>query len=80
MPSFTVKDIPHDLYDRLKASAKVHHRSVNREILHRLEVSLRSRKVPASEILEAASRIHEAMGDRVLTVEEIQSARREGRA
>lgn len=79
MPAFTVKAIPDDLYDRLKESARLHHRSVNREILFRLETSLRSEKVPASEILAAAKQIHAAMGDRILTLAEIESARREGR-
>jgi plasmid stability protein len=80
MPAFTVKAIPDDLYDRLKESARLHHRSVNREILSRLEASLRSEKVPAAEILTAAKHIHAAMDDRVFSLDEIESARRKGRA
>lgn len=79
MPGFTVKDIPEDLYDRLKTSARLHHRSVNREILFRLEASLRSERVPATEILASARQIHNAMGNRRLKLDAIESARREGR-
>jgi plasmid stability protein len=79
MPAFTIKNIPEELYDRLKESARVHHRSVNREILHRLELSLRSERKTASEILADVREIHAAMGDRTLTFEEIDAARREGR-
>ncbi|MBK5096190.1 MAG: Arc family DNA-binding protein [Gemmatimonadetes bacterium] len=80
MPGFTVKDIPEDLYDRLKQSARLHHRSVNREILALLETGLRSERVPATEILASGRQIQKAMGDRILKLEEIESARREGRA
>lgn len=79
MPAYTLKDIPEELYERIKESARLHHRSVNREIVARLEASLRSERVPASEILAAARAVREAMGDRTLTLEEIQAARREGR-
>jgi plasmid stability protein len=32
MPALTVKNIPDDLYDHLKVSAKAHHRSINSEL------------------------------------------------
>jgi plasmid stability protein len=40
MPSITLKNIPEELYQRIKATAHVHKRSMNREILFSLERSL----------------------------------------
>ena len=37
MPTLTLKNVPVDLHARLKASAERHRRSLNREILARLE-------------------------------------------
>ena len=40
MPSMTIKSIPDKLYHRLKQSARVHHRSLNKEAIACLEQSL----------------------------------------
>lgn len=38
MPAtFTLKGIPDEVYRRLKEKAKMNHRSINKELLHRLE-------------------------------------------
>ncbi|MGE0158642.1 MAG: Arc family DNA-binding protein [Gemmatimonadales bacterium] len=40
MPNLTLKNIPADLLERLKASAEVGRRSLNSEVIHRLEASI----------------------------------------
>ena len=42
MTTITLKNIPEDLHFRLKESAMQHHRSLNREIIARLESQLMS--------------------------------------
>ncbi|MCI5142319.1 MAG: Arc family DNA-binding protein, partial [Candidatus Electrothrix sp. ATG1] len=37
MPTLTLKNIPEDLYTRLKAAAEAHRRSLNSEILYCVE-------------------------------------------
>jgi plasmid stability protein len=78
MASITVKNIPEDLYERLKRTARLHHRSVNREIIACIERSLRSERVPVDEILAGSRHVREAVG-RTLSLREIDDARRAGR-
>lgn len=40
MPTITVRNIPDAVYKRLKASASLNHRSINGELIARLETSL----------------------------------------
>jgi plasmid stability protein len=40
MPAVTVKNLPDDLYQRLKTSAQAHHRSINGELIATLERAL----------------------------------------
>ena len=45
MPTLTVKNIPDELYDRLRQSAAEHRRSINSEILVCLERALLSERL-----------------------------------
>ncbi|MGQ0561828.1 MAG: FitA-like ribbon-helix-helix domain-containing protein [Gemmatimonadota bacterium] len=48
MPSFTLKNIPDDLYDALKQRAAANQRSINQEVLFCLRLELaRQRRTPA---------------------------------
>jgi len=49
MPTLTLKNIPDDLYTRLKNAAKIHHRSMNSEILYCVERTLTPHKIDVSE-------------------------------
>ena len=40
MPSVTIKDIPHDLLERLRQQAAKDKRSINREVIYLLDVAL----------------------------------------
>jgi antitoxin FitA len=79
MATITVKNIPDDVYRRLKAAAERNRRSINGEIISRIEQSLRSRRVAADDILSRVRLLHESYGERTLSIEQLDAARREGR-
>jgi plasmid stability protein len=56
MATFTLENIPDDLLNRLRSAAKLHHRSINGEILARLERSLGAVLQPAEAIDRARGR------------------------
>ena len=80
MPSITVKNIPDDVYARLKTAAQTNRRSINNEIIARIEDSLVSRRVPAHEVIARVRRLHARFGSQSFTTEQLDEARREGRA
>ena len=80
MATITVKNIPDDLYARLKAAAAQNRRSINSEIIVCIEDKLVGQKIPAEQILESVQRIRAAAGPMKMTIEQIDGAKREGRA
>ena len=79
MATITVKNIPDELYARLKAAAAHNRRSINSEIISRIETTLRSEKVPAEAVLARVRQLQESYGGARLTPSQIEAARREGR-
>jgi len=79
MATITVKDIPDELYRQLKTAAASNRRSINREIISRIEQSLRSRRVTANEILARVRLLQANYGERAVSIGEIDDARRVGR-
>ena len=51
MTTLTLKNIPESLHYDLKRAAERNHRSLNREILSRLESQLRDERQPAEDTL-----------------------------
>ena len=51
MPSLTIRDIPEDLHARLKADAAAQGRSLNKEVLVRLKLSVTERRPAVEELL-----------------------------
>ena len=80
MATVTVKNIPDDLYARLKAAAAKNRRSINSEIIVCIERNLIQPKIPAEQIIDRVRRIRAAIRPSQLTIEQIDSAKREGRA
>ena len=70
MPSLTVKNIPEDLYDRLKEAARLHRRSLNSEILYCVERTLGTHKIDASEHIEMARKLRAKTVQHKLTDQE----------
>ena len=79
MPTITVKNIPDGLYERLKTAAEGNRRSINSEIIKRIERSLTSQRVPTDSVLKRLRRFHDSFGDTTISIEDIDAARREGR-
>ncbi len=79
MPSITVKNIPTELYEHLKTSAKINRRSINSEILVCLEKTLMSRKRSVEEEIERARELRAKTAHYHLTNEELVNAIETGR-
>jgi plasmid stability protein len=79
MANLTLKNIPEDLYLQLKDSARLHHRSINGEILYCLERALSPRPIDVTEHLTEARLIRNKTAHYKLTDEEIDTAKRDGR-
>jgi len=80
MPALTLKNIPEDLYARLKESAQVHRRSLNSEILYCVERALVPYRVDVSEHILTARKIREKTADYPLTDELLNSVKNSGRS
>lgn len=77
--TLTLKNIPDELYDRLKASAEMHRRSLNSEAIVCLESMLIPDRVPVSERLARARALRSALPQGRFKVQEIDRLKREGR-
>jgi plasmid stability protein len=79
MATLTIKNIPEELYDRLKGSAVQHRRSLNSEVIVCLEKALGSRLIDPEAFL-AEVRAHRKTISRVfVTDEDLRAAKNEGR-
>jgi antitoxin FitA len=79
MVNFTLKGIPAPLYERLKAAAARNRRSINGEVIARLERSLGTAPVDADALLARARAVREQAPLPYLTDDALRSARDEGR-
>ena len=79
MPNLTLKNIPDELYKRLKDSAARHRRSLNSEILVSLDRAVRSVRVDPEEFIARVDGLHRQMDIPFLTDEILRQVRREGR-
>ena len=79
MPALTVKNIPEELYEKLKLVADSHHRSLNSEILHCLETVLLPQKISPAEYIRLARTVRPNVTMDAIGREEIMRAIDEGR-
>jgi plasmid stability protein len=79
MATITLKNIPDDLYERLKAQARAHRRSVNSELITCLETVLRPKKISAEERLRRFRGVRPPIDGQAVSAEEIRQAIDEGR-
>ena len=79
MPAITVKNIPPELYERLKKSAEANHRSINSEIIVCIERAVRSRTLSLETTLSRARNLRERTVAYRITDDEFTQAKAEGR-
>lgn len=79
MASITVKNIPEDIYERLKQSAKANRRSINGEIIVIIEDAVKSRKIAPEDFLVRARQLREITADYTITDDEFTLAKQAGR-
>ena len=81
MPTtITLKGIPDDVYERLKASARANHRSLNSEIIACIEATLMSKRASAPDQLAAIRAIRARLPKAVFNHDEIDRIKRQGRS
>jgi plasmid stability protein len=79
MPTnITIRDIPDEVYKKLKQQAELHHRSINSEVIFYLKQMIRSHRPDPNQVIARAKKLKEqAKGS--LTLQEIQRAIDHGR-
>ena len=79
MPSITVKNVPADLYERLKQSAQANRRSINAEIIVCIERAVSSQPVDPEVVISRARQLRESTARYRITDEGLGAARADGR-
>ena len=80
MPSITLKDIPDDLHSRLKDEAAAHGRSLSKEILLRLRISVwEARPRDPKTLIAKAARVRRSLAGTWIDDDLLERARRESR-
>ncbi|GAB4355928.1 MAG: hypothetical protein Kow0060_08250 [Methylohalobius crimeensis] len=80
MPAtITLKNIPDDLYRRLKETAKAHHRSINGEVIVCLEQALLPTRLTGSEQIARARQLRSGLKPGDFKADEISRAIDQGR-
>lgn len=80
MPTtLTLKNIPDDVYERLKVSAELHRRSLNSEAIVCLEAVLAPARLDPTERLARARELRAALGKTKFRASDIDGLKRQGR-
>ena len=79
MATVTVKNIPDDLYARLKRAAEINRRSVNSEIIVCIEHVVASRRVDPGQVLASARELRALTSGYLGNDEEFNLAKAKGR-
>ena len=79
MATVTVKNIPDELYERLKSVAEINRRSINSEIIMCIENAIISQRVNIEEVLDNARQLRRLTAGHPITHEEFNLAKSQGR-
>jgi plasmid stability protein len=79
MPSITVKNVPADLYERLKQSAQANRRSINAEIIVCIERAVSPQRVDPETVIARARELREKTATYRITDQDLNAAKEEGR-
>lgn len=80
MSNLTIKSLPDDLHDRLREAAARNRRSLNSEVIQRLEASLGGVPLDVEGLLERARAVRERAPLPYLDDATLRAAREDGRA
>jgi len=80
MASLTLKGIPEELMKRLRRVAEANRRSLNREVIERLDRSLEGRRLDPGSLLARADALRERLALKPLDDATIRRVKRAGRA
>jgi len=80
MTTFTVKNIPENLYEKLKQSAKRNRRSINSEIIVCIEKSIQSQAIDSKQILATARGLRSLTQAVPISDDELTQAIQKGRS
>ena len=80
MTTFTVKNIPPNLYEKLKKSAELNRRSINSEIIVCIEQSVQSQALDTNKILAKARQLRSLTQAMPITDDELLKAIEDGRS
>jgi len=79
MATVTVKNIPNELYTRLKSVAEINRRSINSEIIICIENAVASRRINLDDALKNARQLRQLTARHLISDEEFNQAKAEGR-
>lgn len=79
MPTnITIRNIPDEVYEKLKKQADLHHRSINSEVIFYLKKIVQSNRRDPEQVITRAKRIKQKANGS-LSMDEIQQAIDQGR-
>lgn len=80
MPTtLTLKNVPDEVYERLRRAAELHHRSLNSEVIVCLETVLMPARIAPSERLARARRLRAELASLDFLASDIDALKRQGR-
>lgn len=79
MPALTIKNIPDEVFQRLKRNAELHRRSINSEVIVCLESVLLPKRITPNEHITRAELHRSSIQASIITPEDIDRAIDEGR-
>lgn len=77
--NLTLKNVPDEVYDRLKHSAALHRRSLNSEAILCLEIALLPTSIPPAERLARARALRATLPQEKYSVKSIDADKQKGR-
>jgi plasmid stability protein len=79
MTTLTIKNIPNEVYDKLKRRAKANRRSLNQEAIAVIEQALETPPIDVRSTLERTRKIRELTAQYRLREEDLEQWKNEGR-
>jgi len=79
MVTITIKNVPPEIYERLKVQAKRNRRSINGEVISIIEKALSIPPIDVEATLERTRKLRELTAHYVITNEELTRWKNEGR-